>query len=113
MSVPAEASPHFSVTAERIDGRVVLHVVGEIDIATCERLRDAIEPHLGPQQTMVLDLSAVEFMDSSCLHVLEHAQSALTADGGSLFLRNPSQAAQRLLTAAGAQHLLDAVEQDA
>ncbi len=106
MSVPAEA-PQFSVTAERFDGQVVIQVGGEIDIATCERLRDAIEPHLGPQQTMVLDLSEVEFMDSSCLHVLEQARGTLTADGGSLILRNPSEAARRLLTAAGAERLLD------
>ena len=113
MSVPVDEDHRFSVTAQRLDGQVIIHVGGEIDIATCERLRDAIEPHLGPQQTMVLDLSEVEFMDSSCLGVLEQARGALTADGGSLVLRNPSEAARLLLTAAGAQDLLDAVEQNA
>jgi len=92
------------------DGAIVIHVRGELDIATCERLRDAIEPHLGPRQTIVLDLSDVDFMDSASLHVLEQARGTLTADGGSLILRNPSQAARRLLTAAGATELL---EQDA
>ena len=111
MRVPAEATPNFSVVAERMDGQVVIHVGGEVDMATCARLRDAIESHLGPHQTMVLDLSHVEFMDSSCLHVLEHARGTLTADGGSLILRNPSEAARRLLTVAGTQHLLDAIEQ--
>ena len=55
---------------------------------------------------IVLDLSGVRFMDSSVLHVLEQARGTLTADGGSLMLRNPSTAAHRLLSAARAEDLL-------
>ena len=98
----------FSVETTQVEGKTVIQVRGEIDIATCERLRDAIEPHLGPQQTIVLDLSGVEFMDSSCLTVLIQARGKLTADGGSLVLRNPSDAARRLLTLAQTQDLLEA-----
>src|SRR3954453_19282764 len=76
--------------------------------ATCERLGDAIEPHLGPAQTFVLDLSEVVFMDSSSLHVLVQALGRLTADGGSLVLRNASRAARRLLDVACAEGLLEA-----
>ncbi len=97
----------FSTEVAQVDGATVIQVRGAIDMATCERLRDAIEPHLGPAQTIVLDLSGVAFMDSSCLKVLVQARGALTADGGSLILRNPSEASRRLLTVAGAQHLLD------
>jgi len=99
------ATDFATEVAQTGDGTVI-HVRGEIDISTCERLRDAIEPHLGPEQAIVLDLSGVEFMDSSCLQVLEHARGKLTADGGSLILRNPSEAARLLLTAAQAQDLL-------
>lgn len=80
---------------------VVAFVSGEIDMQTCGRLRDAIEPHLGTGQRLVLDLSGVTFMDSSCLRVLEDATTRLTADGGSLILRNPSSATHRLLSVAG------------
>ena len=90
----------------------VIHVRGEIDIATCEQLRDAIEPHLGPAQTIVWDLSGVTFMDSSCLKVLVQARGRLTPDAGSLVLRNPSDAARRLLTAGRAEFLLG-VQRDA
>ena len=45
-------------------------------------------------------------MDSACLGVLMQARGTLTADGGSLILRNPSVAARQLLTAAQAQDLL-------
>jgi anti-sigma B factor antagonist len=102
----------FSTEVAQVDGATVIHVRGEIDVATCERLRDAIEPHLGPKQTIVLDLSGVQFLDSSCLHVLERARGTLTEGGGSLILRNPSEAARRLLTAAGAERLLDEDHQE-
>jgi anti-sigma B factor antagonist len=101
------------LTTEAVDadGATVIHVRGEIDIETCGRLRDAIEPHLGPAQRIVLDLSGVTFMDSSSLGVLVQARGRLTPDGGSLILRNPSSAARLLLTAHRAQTLLD-IEMD-
>jgi anti-anti-sigma factor len=96
---------HLSVVMVQHGHEVVAHVGGDIDMATCERLRDAIEPHLGPGQQVVLDLSGVTFMDSSCLAVLESARTKLTEDGGSLVLRNPSRAAHRLLSVAGMSKL--------
>ena len=97
----------FSTEVEQTGEATVIHVGGEIDIATCERLRDALEPHLGPRQSVILDLSGVEFIDSSGLHVLEQARGTLTADGGSLVLRNPSKAAHRLLTVVQTEDLLE------
>ena len=87
---------------------IVIAVRGVIDVASTERLRDAIEPHLGPDQTIKLDLSGVEFMDCSSLRVFLQARGSLTSDGGSLVLRNPSTAAHRLLTVAKLTALLDA-----
>ena len=97
----------FAVAVTEDGGQTIAHITGEIDIATCERLRDAIEPHLGPGQRVVLDLSGVSFMDSSCLNVLVQARTTLTTDGGSLILRNPSDAARRVLTATGLAELFD------
>jgi len=98
---------NFSTEVNATDAATIIYVRGEIDIATAGRLRDAIEPHMGPSQTIVLDLSDVEFMDSSCLQVLIQARTTLTADGGSLILRNPSAAAHRVLTVGGASDLLE------
>ena len=103
---------NFSTEVDATDEATVIHVRGEIDMQTAGRLRDAIEPHMGPEQTIVLDLSEVEFMDSSCLTVLVQARGRLTANGGSLVLRNPSSAAHRLLTVAGATDLLETDARD-
>ena len=105
-------SEEFSTEVVTEGAATVIYVYGEIDLGTCERLRDAIEPHLGPAQSIVMDLAGVEFMDSSSLNVLAHARSRLTEDGGSLILRNPSTAAHRLLTLARTAGLIDEVEGD-
>ena len=97
----------FSTEVNATDEATVIHVRGEIDMATAERLRDVIEPHMGPKQTIVLDLSEVSFMDSSALNLLVQARGRLTKDGGSLVLSNPSKVAHRLLTVARANDLLE------
>jgi anti-anti-sigma factor len=97
----------FSTEVETIDGATLIHVRGAIDMSTAERLRDAIEPFLGPEQRIVLDFAEVHFMDSMCLNVLVQARGSLTADGGSLVLRNPSAMARRILHTTGLQDLLD------
>jgi anti-anti-sigma factor len=65
-----------------------------------------------PSRRSFLDLSEVEFMDSYSLKVPVQARSRLTENGGSLILRNPSSAAHRLLTVAGANDLLETDAQD-
>ena len=100
-------SPRFSTNVVHEGDAIVIYVSGDVDIAVVGRLRDVIEPNMGPEQTIVLDLSGVEFMDSSSLRYLVQARGALTADGGSLTLRNPSSAARRLLTLVEAESLLE------
>jgi len=95
---PVDERADFNVTVETDDGQITAYVTGELDMSTCERLRDAIEPHLGPDQRIVLDLSGVHFMDSSCIAMLVAAHNELTQGGGSLIMRNPSDAARRVLT---------------
>jgi anti-sigma B factor antagonist len=105
-------APNFSTEVDPTDEGTVIRVRGEIDMATAGRLRDAIQPHMGPEQTIILDLSEVEFMDSSCLNMLVQARGELTEKGGSLILRNPSRAAHRLLTVAEATGLLEIEARD-
>jgi anti-anti-sigma factor len=90
---PDDPTHDLSVEVTEEAGATVAHIRGEVDIVTCERLRDSIEPYLGPRQRVILDLSEVAFMDSSMLHLLVQARGRLTEDGGSLVLRNPSDKA--------------------
>jgi stage II sporulation protein AA (anti-sigma F factor antagonist) len=109
---PDDPTHDLSVEVTEEAGATVAHIRGEVDIVTCERLRDSIEPYLGPRQRVILDLSEVAFMDSSMLHLLVQARGRLTEDGGSLVLRNPSDMARRLLEISEMTGLLEAAGQE-
>ena len=59
---------------------------GELDLATRDVLRDCL---LGCRGDVVVDLAAVEFLDSSAIGVLVSQRNRLLRDGGSLRLRDP------------------------
>ena len=53
----------FSTKVVDFDDGPTIYVQGEIDMTGAGRLRDAIEPHMGPRQTIILDFSGVDFVD--------------------------------------------------
>jgi anti-sigma B factor antagonist len=64
--------PHFELGQERCDGGVhVVSVSGEIHVSTAPRFREELNAVIESGGTrLVLDLSAVEFIDSTGLSVL-------------------------------------------
>ena len=81
---------------------------GEVDMASCEHLRQVIESIVGSHRTVTLDLSDLGFMDSSCLNVIAETHRSLAAGGGRLVLRNPSRMAQTILAVSGLDVLVAA-----
>lgn len=68
-------------------GRAVLRPVGELDLASCGHLRDAIDAQRnGGRAWLVLDMSALTFMDSTGLSVLVECSNKAANDGGRLAL---------------------------
>jgi anti-sigma B factor antagonist len=99
LPVPA---PPFHVGVSRSDGRVVIGVEGELDLATAPQLRDSLVALSEEGQTqVVLDLTRLSFIDSTGLSVLVMALNRARADGGSVLLRNPSQSVLRILEITG------------
>ncbi|HEX8121302.1 MAG TPA: STAS domain-containing protein [Solirubrobacteraceae bacterium] len=68
----------------------LLRVAGELDLVTAPALREAIERH---EPGVVLDLSAVEFVDSTGLVLLMES----TRDRGVVLRREVSEPVARLL----------------
>src|SRR5436309_158996 len=62
--------PSFELDERHADGCVWLKLTGELDVATAPRLADRLHQLREENQTVVVDLADVEFMDSSGLHVL-------------------------------------------
>jgi anti-sigma B factor antagonist len=79
-----------------------VQVSGEIDAATSDEfarvLRQAIERDV---RRLVLDVAAVDFIDSSGLRALVQAHRAVQGQGGEMVLRAPTDTFRRLLDVTG------------
>ena len=90
-----------------IDGagdRAVLRVAGEIDFATGDAFRAAVDDLAArvDNAPVVLDIGGVTFMDSSGLAVLAN----LASEGRTVVLRNASRIVRTALTATGLNEIV-------
>ncbi|RSN69170.1 anti-sigma factor antagonist [Actinomadura sp. WAC 06369] len=92
----------LEVTARSENGRAVVRLRGELDIATADTLRrglrDARRDH---GDDLVLDLSDLEFMDSGGLSVIVACYKAAAAAGGGVALAAPRPVIRRALEITG------------
>ena len=71
---------HFSVTVEPQGEARLVRVSGDLDLSTADRLGSALDAARADEVTTLVDLSAVNFIDSAGLKVL--LESAQAADAG-------------------------------
>jgi len=77
----------LTLTTREADGRTIVAVGGEIDVYTAPRLRDKITELVGEgAYHLVVDMQAVEFLDSTGLGVLVGALKKVRQHDGSLEL---------------------------
>ena len=62
----------MSARAELRDGVVVVHVAGDVDVATVADLQVRVAGLIGDAPAAVVDLSGVGFLDSSGMRLLDH-----------------------------------------
>jgi len=74
------------LSSERRGGSLIVVVGGELDIVTIRRLDEHLTRARRKDGRIVLDLSAVEFMDTSSLAVIVGHWKRLLAVGGTLVL---------------------------
>jgi anti-anti-sigma factor len=81
-------NPQASHTVEVRDGKVVVALAGEVDLAienhVAAWLSEAISEH--PGMDFEVDLEEVEFLDSSGIRALLNAHHTVTAKGGTFRL---------------------------
>jgi anti-anti-sigma factor len=77
----------------------VLHLAGDLDLATAGQLRGQLREVLdkGAVRRLVLDMAGLEFMDVTGLNVLVDAQRVVSGDGGTMALRSPRPMVLRML----------------
>lgn len=95
----------FSCTARQVADRVVLSVVGDVDLAAHSRFEADIEQAWDGTTDLVIDCSQVTFLDSMGLRVLVHAMQRAAANGRHITLAEPADPVLRVLDLAGVRSL--------
>ena len=81
----------LSIDVQREGDDALVRVAGELDISTSPDLQDALAELTDAPRRVVVDLSDLEFCDSTGLAALLGAHKALSEAGGTLELRHPSK----------------------
>jgi anti-sigma B factor antagonist len=101
----------FSVTVSREGDRSVVELRGELDLSGTDRLRVALEQaEEPPTGLLVLDLSRLDFIDSTGLEVVLRAARRAHDNGRRLIVARPSKYVRRLLELTAIDQSLDVVE---
>jgi anti-sigma B factor antagonist len=79
----------------------IVHLVGELDIATVPLADEALTAACDEASTVVVDLSNLTFMDSSGVRLLLQRWATQRERQGDLILRQPTPTVQRLFDLLG------------
>ena len=83
------------------DGGVVVHLAGELDLYNAHQVRETLLACSAEKpERLVVDLAAVEFVDSTALGVLVEARSRM-ADRQAFLLAAPGAETRRALEVSG------------
>jgi len=111
MGEPTEAPGDLRVVVSHGSGDCVVEVIGELDVHTSPRLRGELAGLIDSGATpIVLDLSRLDFVDSTGLGVFVRAAKRLAARQRSLVLRAPRPATRKVLEITGLDKVLAIVE---
>ena len=89
---------------------LVVAVAGDLDAVTVAQFSDELMrqiPDAG--RRVVVDLSGLQLMDTSAIHMLVRVNNRVMADGGLLVLAGAQPAVDRVLSLAGADEVMPVV----
>jgi anti-sigma B factor antagonist len=115
--IPTEPhAPSYGLRLTRADKSddAVVRVVGELDLANVTFVRNELERALATgRERIVVDLRALEFLDSTGIHALVQAHDRCRADGRSMTVLLVPGPVHRTLDVSGALQVLDHVPLEA
>jgi anti-sigma B factor antagonist len=91
-----EQPVEFSIEEQRRGGTVVLTLHGELDLASVEIVGARLDELRAAGEPVLLDLDALDFMDSSGLRLVLNAAEASDAAGWPFSLTHGPEQVQRL-----------------
>lgn len=95
----------FDVSSHREDGSLVVVPEGELDIATVDAVRSAVGER-GAGEGLVLDLSALTFLDTSGIQLIVEAFRDARDTGFALAIVRARPQVQRVFEIAGLESVL-------
>jgi anti-anti-sigma factor len=94
---------------EPLEHTCLIRASGELDRSTADRLSSALDAARADGLTVLLDLSAISFIDSAGLRVLLRSARAVDAHDWALFIARASSAVWRLVELTGTRSQLPLV----
>jgi anti-anti-sigma factor len=112
MAPPPE---EFAISAAVRDGRVYVTLRGELDLATAPEFEQLVTEHIDAGRDLVVDLRALEFMDSSGIRVLVAAHTRAGREGTKLHIvrPEPGSAVAKIVEVSGLDGELNIVDDPA
>ncbi|MFC4908556.1 STAS domain-containing protein [Actinomadura gamaensis] len=101
----------LNVSTASQGGHAVVTATGELDLYTAPRLQAALAALLRDRADRItVDLSGVEFCDSTGMNVLLSAMKRIKEQGGALELAAPRPAVRRILQVTGLDTVFTVVD---
>jgi len=102
----ALAAGQLTIRSERHDCTHVIAVVGELDVATTQRVDDELQAVAATDvEQVIVDLAGLTFVDSSGVHLIARAEARCRTTAKRLGLRPGPPQIQRVFALAGADSL--------
>ena len=93
--------PGVELKASVRDGFVVVVLRGDLDVTGAADAQALIAALVAPGQTLIIDISALDFVDCASLRALLEVQTLARRGGGDVVLAAPRPHVLRLLTLTG------------
>lgn len=94
------------------DGNLVVKLDGEIDHHSAGEIRDDLDRMIaeGKPKNLILELSEIDFMDSSGLGLVLGRYRRLCEIGSKMYIKNPGVRTERILAMAGVDKLIKIIK---
>jgi anti-anti-sigma factor len=97
-AIRPEDESNYTVDHDPVDNALLVIATGELDVAAAPRLATVLSmATASPQPKVVLDLSAVDFIDSTALGAIMRASGEADAVGKGMFVVATEGPVRRLL----------------
>ena len=106
MRLTRDKKPGFD--SEYIGCYLKIKLRGEIDHHCASAIRKAMDNEIFGKRPrgLIIDMSGVDFMDSSGLGLIMGRYSVMKELGGELIVQNPSESTERIMRLAGMERLI-------